>query len=253
MCLFLDMLSHISIIYNQLSPPLYIGTVVFFPFIFIYFHSHWLSISFVPQVTNYSPCPSLYFWAEHLLLQYPVVFCSPWDMQWKTHTADKVLPIQAGQDWHAKWWVLCQMTGKEQGENWKWAAKDNHCNCLVYAFSQSSLGSQRLRGDSRWCLRVGGYLCLLPCQEVTSTDIFWLAPRPHCLFNYPQKPLLMGAGEFQQPVLRDLVWDTCDKITSPGLHWAFPHSPSSMCHTCSWICILKLLHSSLYLESVFSA
>lgn len=48
------------------------------PFLFIsIFHPPRPSISFVPQVTNYSSCPNPYSWTEHLVLQHSVGFCSP--------------------------------------------------------------------------------------------------------------------------------------------------------------------------------
>lgn len=44
-------------------------------------------------------------------------FCDPRNMQWKTHRADKMLPVQAGLGWQAKWWVIPQATGRGQDDN----------------------------------------------------------------------------------------------------------------------------------------
>lgn len=118
-------------------------------------------------------------------------FCDPRNMQWKTHRADKMLPVQAGLDWQAKWWATPQATGRGQDDNWKWTAKGNCCNCPIYSFSPSSPASAarclvHSAGDvSQW----SRYLGLLPCGELNFTSpvvllaltFFWMAPLPHYL------------------------------------------------------------------------
>lgn len=72
----------------------------------------WLSISCLPQVSA-----RVHITGRTSCFAASTEFCGPRNMQWKTHRADNMLPVQAGLDWQAKWWVIPQATGRGQNDN----------------------------------------------------------------------------------------------------------------------------------------